>query len=873
MSEVNFYQVVQEKYNIVDVARNMLGLELKQVGAHFRARSQAQSSSDNLALELIPETNSFRDFALNITGDVTELVARFMFNGDKAQALRHLVPELYSQDRGKAEKALKAKKDFEDNIEFWSKQINRQESRIALHARQYLLSRGFTMQTVNELKIGLMEDCALNEMRIVFPYWDEQAKNVVYFTTRKFPYFEKYENGKPVGEPYEHENSPKYKKASTERFPFLHNAPMGLNTLKRKGLNGNRILVITEGVCDWLAFYQEGYSVVAPNGCGDKNFWDVILKKIGEFKKVLLAFDNDEAGKEFTYKAAKVLMEHDVPFDCAGSMSGIKDVAEYYQVAGNLNAIVNSAVNGFTWIIDSLVRPEPFEDLPINTQRELMRQATDVLNRMAVDMGKAKMHEALLSLKKYFPKDWVTAFMYEIKDEAKKGQRERKKEEQMRVVDQIVATHNLMYDPRVGFYEYSAAASRWEHKHDENIGGYIIKALGQEATGTMLTQILKLLKSDDRIVNDALIRKFNTLPLMTFKNGTLHINLETGKAEIAESVAEDYNTVTLPYFYRTGEKCENWLKFIEEITGGDQVAMRILQEFPAYALMPNCKHQKALLLKGGGANGKSVYTDIISALFGGIGDDGRGYVSGVEPSKFKENFRLMPFRHSFLNISSDTETDLKGGEGVFKKIVAGEVLEDSYKHKDNIPFITRTKLIMCCNNFPSTKDTTVGFMRRFLVVEFPMHYVPNPRPNTNERLLDPNLKETLLKELPGIFNWVLEGLKRLIAQNGFTTSSEQFTKEFRSVNDPLYSFAEENAERFFDSEGKGKCTNRKNVFRCYVKWAETEYVPIMPANRFYSNIKSVLNTMGITFTEQGIMWQFDDNPDMRGSCKMLEENA
>ena len=863
--EVNFYQVVQERYNIVEVAQNMLNLELKKVGNRYRAKSPAQSNSDNPALEIIPETNSFHDYSLNISGDITELVARIMYGGDKAQALRCLVPELYSQDRGQLEKQLKEKKEFADKIEFWNKQLNRPDSRFAQLARQYLMDRGFTMQTVNELKIGLMEDYGLSEQRIVFPYWDEQGKNVIYFTTRKFPCYEKYQDGKPVGDPYEHENSPKYKKASLEKFPFLHNAPMGLNTLQRKGLNGDGILVITEGVCDWLAFYQEGYSVVAPNGCGDKSFWDIILKKVGEFRRVLLAFDNDEAGKDFTYKAAKVLMENDIPFECAGFMAGIKDVAEYYKVAGNLTAIVNSAKEGFFWVVESLVRPEPFENLPIYTQKELMKKATEVLTRIAVDLGQYRMHEAMLSLKRYFPKEWVSNFIAGIKDEVKKGQRERKKEEQMRVVDKIIASHRLVYDSKAGFYEYSKTEHRWVHKPDEYIGSYIVRQLGMEATGAALVQIMRLVKTDERIVNDEVVKKFNTLPRFTFLNGTLHIDIKTGEVQLHPSDYTDYNTVCLPYFYDPKAKCRNWVKFIEDITGGNQTSMRILQEFPGYALLPDCRFQRCLLLKGSGANGKSVYTKILSAMFGGFDYDNRGYVSYVEPGRFKYQFSLMPLMYSLINISSDTENDLRFAEGHFKRIIAGEALEDSHKFKDKMAFPTRSKLIMCCNDYPSTNDTTDGFMRRFLLVELPFRFVDDPRPNSRDKKCDYNLEGKLKEELSGIFNWALAGLARLIQQGDFTKPRDEDIKEFKCFNNHLFDFTEEVLYRFFDENGKGREIHRKEIFQEYVKWAIEGCIQPMANHKFYRCLTSVLNSMGITFTVKGSkrnpIWKFDDKPD------------
>ena len=875
--EVSVFEVIRQQFNIVTVATDILGLRLKRCGKTFRADSLAPDGGGENALEIHEDTNSFYDWKLEIGGDVTQLVATAKFNGSISDAIKFLMPDFYSKDHAKIERELKARRDFSKQVESWHEILLRPNETYSKLARQYLLDRGFSLDTIKALKIGLTIDSfgGNPEPRIVFPYWNETGSEVIYYTTRKFPFMQKKVDGNYVNEYEEEDRTPKYKKASLTRFPFLRNAPMGLNTLKRNRDKSGRILVITEGVCDWLAFYQEGYCVMSPNGGGDEKFWKEIIKKVGEFCKVLLAFDNDNAGREFTYKAAKFLMEENIPFDCIDNQL-TKDVAEYYQAAGNLDALINSARHGLNWIIDSLKRPEPFENLSLELQKNLLAKCREILAHIAVDGQQSQLHEAMLSLRKYFPKEIVSDLMKSAKNDSKEDAREKKKNETAEAVNWITTHHTLIHDPRVGFYEYNQTAGRWEHKTDENIGGYIVQYFGDKITWQKIVSVRNTLKNDRKVDSDSPVKKFNTLPLMSFINGTLHINIKTGKIELKPHSPNDYNTVRLPYIYNPKAKADNWLKFIDDITAGNKEAQATLQEFPGYALLPHNLYQKCLLLKGGGANGKSVYTDVISAAFGGIGEDGRGYVSHVEPGKFREQFRLMPFMYSFLNVSSDTETDLKGAEGVFKRIVAGEVLEDSYKFRDNVQFATRTKLMMCCNNFPVTSDTSEGFMRRFLVVEFPRHYVDNPRPNTNERKIDYTLKAKLLNEIQGIFNWIIQGMQRLIKQGGFSKSlrEEKLLREFRTVNNHVFAFVEENMHIFFNEDSSGKRINKRDIFRAYIAWCEGEYIQPISAHRFYSNLRGVLSSYAITFTEKGLIWTFDDDPNkMPEQEQNAEDNA
>ena len=825
----SIFNQIQDKFNIIDVARD-LGLRIKKVGGSFRANSIDVSGRGENALALYESTNSWYDFLLEIGGDITDLVAHVRFNGDIKEAIHFLMPDA---DKGYIDREFKARKQFDEDFERWHKDLIGSVRPSAAKALDYLHSRGITDDTIRALKIGVkVDNCSTGGFRIVFPYWNVSGEKVIYFTTRRYDWSG---NG-------EDEKQPKYKKASLEQYPFLYNAPMGLNTLNRMK---DDTLVITEGVVDWLVFFQEGYSVLSPNGGDFGKMWKDIIDRVKKFKRVVLAFDSDEAGQKFTYKAAKVLLAHKIPFYCVNMLT--KDVAEHYQLTGNLDAIMNSVRKGISWLLQYITPKTPFEELSIGEREDAMTACKDIIKEIAPFTDNSDLRALLLGLRKYFPLDW-------LKDLFEMG---RKGPSQADVASMVCSHRNLLFNSRTGFYEYQNNTRReegtWKQVDDETIMGYIESKLGRFATGGKLSSILKLIQANSGVNSDIPVHTFNTQPLVSFRNGTLDIDMRTGSVNFREHSMYDYVTVRMPYSYNPEATCPQWEKFIREITGDDSDSQDVLQEFAGYILAPHCKFQKALMLKGGGSNGKSVFFNIISALLGGIGADGRGYVSSTEPSKWSKDFRLMPLRHSWVNISSDAENDLRGAEGVFKKVVAGEVLEDSYKHKDPIPFSTRSKLMMACNFFPIINDTSDGFMRRWLIVELPMHFVEKGkvRPYTNDMELDPFLEDKLMKELPGIFNWMLKGLQRLLKQKQFTHTHSQdaLINEFRSVNNPLYSFVEDKKNVYFSGSATDYLVDKGTVFGAYKEWAENNNVDALPSTRFYSNIQSVFSNLSINFAE------------------------
>ena len=324
--------------------------------------------------------------------------------------------------------------------------------------------------------------------------------------------------------------------------------------------------------------------------------------------------------------------------------------------------------------------------------------------------------------------------------------------------------------------------------------------------------------------------------------------------------ADDYTTVKLPYRYDENATCPNIENFLDDVTCGNKKDRMLLEEFLGYLLLPNCKFQKALMLIGEGSNGKSVFVNLAKKMLGGTS----GYVSTVEPSKLAKDFRLMPFKKSWVNISSDSDSDLRGAEGEFKKIVAGEDLEDSYKFHSPFSFPTRSKMMMCCNKFPTVIDTSEGFIRRFLILKFKRHYVsPNRITNENDRPIDIDLEAKLVKELPGLFNLALKGLQRLLAQGQFTVTDEQeeLINNFIGHNVNSMSLVEEHEELFFDVKDtvkEGKTVDKRKVYRDYKRWSEETNEFPMSRKKFYAAITMVFARLGWKFTEKDNFWTFED---------------
>ena len=85
-------------------------------------------------------------------------------------------------------------------------------------------------------------------------------------------------------------------------------------------------------------------------------------------------------------------------------------------------------------------------------------------------------------------------------------------------------------------------------------------------------------------------------------------------------------------------------------------------------------------------------------------------------------------------------------------------------------------------------------MRRITIINFTQSFVDHPR-KANERLRDTQLQDRLMKNLPAIFNWCLEGYLILRRTREFTTmeDEEKAKQEFMEASNPLITQTADNS--------------------------------------------------------------------------------
>jgi len=327
------------------------------------------------------------------------------------------------------------------------------------------------------------------------------------------------------------------------------------------------------------------------------------------------------------------------------------------------------------------------------------------------------------------------------------------------------------------FWKYSSGV--WKREEDAQIKSRIHRKIAtrEEALGCLTSALVEdVYKQLGLILLAPPEFHFNREPIvLNFTNGTLDLN----EREFSGSHRRElFQNIQFPYDFNQELQCPNWVVFLESLDFDIDTLSR-LQEWAGYCLLPMVRGtlQKSLFLIGEGANGKSVFLETLAAVLDNV--------SHLELSELFDRFKIAELEGKLANICTDVETS-KVMDARFKKIVAGEPQSAERKFKKPFEFQPFAKILFSANEFIPTKDRTHGFYRRFDVLRFNRIFKPEEQ--------KPELLQELKKEVPGIFNWSLEGLERLSQQNWIMTKSsymEDCHNEFRRATNPLHLFIEE----------------------------------------------------------------------------------
>lgn len=265
-----------------------------------------------------------------------------------------------------------------------------------------------------------------------------------------------------------------------------------------------------------------------------------------------------------------------------------------------------------------------------------------------------------------------------------------------------------------------------------------------------------------------------------------------------------------------------WKQFLNEIFGGSQELVDYIQMAVGYTLTGDTKEQCFFQCYGDGANGKSVFLDVLYAILGDYSlncqiESILARNSGSSGGASSEIARMNGAR--FVRTNEPNEGS-RFNEGLLKQLVSGDVTTARFLYGMEFEFVPRFKLWIATNYKINVRGTDYGIWRRQRLVPFEVKF--------EGKKADKSLPEKLANEYSQILGWAVKGAVKWV-KNGLTTPKEIeiANNQYKQEMDIVASFLNDCTKPL--ANGREKASD---VFKEYSQWAKDGHEYCMTQSKF-----------------------------------------
>jgi putative DNA primase/helicase len=311
-------------------------------------------------------------------------------------------------------------------------------------------------------------------------------------------------------------------------------------------------------------------------------------------------------------------------------------------------------------------------------------------------------------------------------------------------------------------------------------------------------------------IGDALMSndkaKDDQVSYLTLQNGLYGLREE----KLLPHSPKTFTTNLLPYNFDPDAQCPRFLQYLNEVFMGNQGVISFIQEAVGYGFHKSIPMPALFFLVGDGSNGKSVFINTITNLYG------EDNTCSISFNTFSNEYYLQGLFGKMINISSETPQKRQINTDIIKAVVAGDWVTGRIPYKPPTKFRPYAKHYLAMNKIPIIEDTSHGMWRRIYIVEFPRKF--------SKLEMDVDLTDKLTGELSGIFNWAIAGYQRLRnKQFRFTEvqSMESSKQHYKNDSNTVLGFAAEYLAKSTSKEDKMKFSD---VYHLYEQFCLRESI-------------------------------------------------
>lgn len=341
----------------------------------------------------------------------------------------------------------------------------------------------------------------------------------------------------------------------------------------------------------------------------------------------------------------------------------------------------------------------------------------------------------------------------------------------MNEAEQFYKQQPIYYDDSGLFWIWNNSSKAWFRiKRDEDIANKIQEILGVDTIDSKIrNEIFQALKQIGRKYKPQEFKK----TWIQFKNGIIDIE---SPSILIEATPQYFTVNPIPWNIGNSDSTPVMDKIFEQWVGRDYV--KTLYQILAYSLLSDYPIHRLFCFIGEGLNGKSKFLNLLKNFVG------CNNVTSTELDVLlSSRFEVTRLHKKLVCMMGETNFNEMNKTSILKKLTGQDLIGFEYKNKDPFEDINSAKILISTNNLPTTTDKTIGFYRRWLIIDFPNRF---------------SEKKDILNDIPEIeyenlayksINILSELLKNKEFYN--EGNIEQRMKRYEDHSDPLEKFIKE----------------------------------------------------------------------------------
>lgn len=349
--------------------------------------------------------------------------------------------------------------------------------------------------------------------------------------------------------------------------------------------------------------------------------------------------------------------------------------------------------------------------------------------------------------------------------------------DKIHLAEQVIDILPLYYDNSGLWWRWSQKKCRWQIIDEVDLMNSVawsspLNTVNSKERG----EIIQALKQVSRA------RKPIDTPLNWLQFDDEVIDLKTG--ERFKATPQYFLTNPLPYKIGREEETPNIDRIFAEWVGENYV--KLLKEIIAYCMIRDYPLNRIFCFIGAGMNGKSKFLDLLGKFIGP-----ENCCSTELDTLLNSRFGVTKLHKKLVCQMGETNFNEISKTSILKRLTGGDLVSFEYKNKNPFDERNYAKILIATNNLPTTTDKTIGFYRRWVIIDFPNQFTE---------------KKDILSEIPeqeynNLSNQLVKLLMDVLSKRQFTNEGtiEERQQKYEDHSNPLEKFLKENTIEDFNS--------------------------------------------------------------------------